>query len=128
MDKKLQIFIDYAKFMASALSYLVDNLTEKIHKTKCKYGHDNKTCGFKYKDCECCLKNKNVKDDLIEYKPLYCNNSYRKAFDENSKKKSLYTYTFSSREINKFKTLLRGKKDFYSHLNIEDIEDITEAE
>ena len=31
MDKKLQKFIDNARFMASSLSYLVDNLTEKIH-------------------------------------------------------------------------------------------------
>ena len=44
------------------------------------------------------------------------------------RRRNLYIHTFSNREINKFKTLLRGKKDFYSHLNIEDIEDITEAE
>ena len=47
--------------------------------------------------------------DLIEYKPLHCNNNYRKAFDENSKKKSVYPCTFSNREINKFKTLLGWK-------------------
>ena len=29
-------FIDSAKFMTSSLSNLVDNLTEGIHKTKCK--------------------------------------------------------------------------------------------
>ena len=29
-------FIDSARFMASALSNLVDNLTEEIHKVKCK--------------------------------------------------------------------------------------------
>ena len=28
--------------MASSLSNLVDNLAERIQKTKCKYGHDNK--------------------------------------------------------------------------------------
>ena len=39
--------------MASTLSNLVDNIAEKIHKTKCKFGHDNKkceACGIKYKD------------------------------------------------------------------------------
>ena len=28
--------------MASSLSYLVKNLFEGIHRTKCKYGHDDK--------------------------------------------------------------------------------------
>ena len=49
-------FIGRAMFMASSLSILVNNLAEKIRKTKCKYGHDNKkceTCRGKYKDCEC---------------------------------------------------------------------------
>ena len=27
--------------MASSLSNLVNNLSERIHKIKCKYGHDN---------------------------------------------------------------------------------------
>ena len=53
--------------MASSLSNLVDNLAEKIHKIKCKYGHNKKheTCGIKYKDCECYLEYTNFKDDLI---------------------------------------------------------------
>ena len=29
-------FIDSARFIASSLSNLIDNLTERIHKTKCK--------------------------------------------------------------------------------------------
>ena len=32
-------FIDSARFMASALSNLVNNLPERIHRIKCKYGH-----------------------------------------------------------------------------------------
>ena len=55
---KLQ-FIDSARFMASLLSNLLDNLAEGIHKTKCTPGHDNKkseTCGSTYKDCEYCLE------------------------------------------------------------------------
>ena len=49
MEKKLQKnisyilqFIDSARFMASSLSNLVNNLSEKIHKIKCKYGQDHK--------------------------------------------------------------------------------------
>ena len=60
-------FTDSPRFMASSLSNLVDNLAEKIHKIKRKYGHNKKheTCGIKYKDCECCLEYTNFKDDLI---------------------------------------------------------------
>ena len=32
--------------MASSLSNLVNNLSEDIHKVKCKYGHDNKNLRF----------------------------------------------------------------------------------
>ena len=42
--------------MASSLSNLVNNLAERIHKTKRKYEHDDKKCetfGIKYKDCAC---------------------------------------------------------------------------
>ena len=50
--------------MASSLSDLVDNLTEGIHKTKCK-------------DCDCFLEYESVidtvKDNLIKYKCLSCN-------------------------------------------------------
>ena len=35
-------FFDNARFMASSLSNLVNNLPEGIHKIKCKYRHDNK--------------------------------------------------------------------------------------
>ena len=38
--------------MVSLLSNLVNNLSERIHRIKCKYGHDDKKCepcGIKYK-------------------------------------------------------------------------------
>ena len=35
-------FIDSKIFMASSLSNLVNNLSEEIHRIKCKYGHDDK--------------------------------------------------------------------------------------
>ena len=55
--------------MASSLSNLVNNLSEGIHKIKCKYGHNHtkwETCRIKYKYCSCFLEYINVKDDLIE--------------------------------------------------------------
>ena len=54
--------------MISSLSNLVNKLVRRIHKIKCKYGHENKkceTCRIKYKDCECWLEYTNVKNDLI---------------------------------------------------------------
>ena len=46
---------DSARFMTSSLSNLVDNLTERIHKTKCK-------------DCDFFLEYESVKNNLIKYK------------------------------------------------------------
>ena len=40
--------------MASSLSNLVINLSEGIHKRKCKFGHNDKECNtfrIKYKNC-----------------------------------------------------------------------------
>ena len=85
MQKKLQKFIDSARFMASSLSNLVNNLSEGIYKIKCKYGHDDKKCetsGIKYKYYDCFLESKNFKDDLIECKCLCCNEKYQQKFDE----------------------------------------------
>ena len=64
-------FIDCARFMAISLSNLVNKIAEAIHKTKCKYGHNDKmcgTCGIKYKDCNCFLKYINFEDNLINTK------------------------------------------------------------
>ena len=35
-------FLNSARFMASPLSNLVNNLSEGIHKIKCKYRHNDK--------------------------------------------------------------------------------------
>ena len=48
-------FIDSARFIATILSNLVDNLTEEIHKIKCK-------------DCYHFLEYESVKDNLIKYR------------------------------------------------------------
>ena len=45
-------FIESARFMANSLSNLVNNLSEGIHRIKCKFGHNNKkygTCRIKQK-------------------------------------------------------------------------------
>ena len=58
--------IGSARFMAISSSDLVNNLSEGIHKIKCKYGHNDKkceTCGIIYKYCECFIENINFKDD-----------------------------------------------------------------
>ena len=39
-------------------------------------------CGIKYKDCERSLEYTKIKDDLILYKCLYCNNNYEKKLME----------------------------------------------
>ena len=93
MRKKLQLltisyilqFIDSARFMTSLLSNLVNNVSEGIHRIKCKYEHDVEnceSCRIKYKYCDCFLEYSIFKDDLIEYKCLCCNKNYQKIFDE----------------------------------------------
>ena len=60
--------------MAGSISNLVSNLSEGIHKIKCKYGHNDKkkceTCEIKYQYYDCFLQYRNFKDNLIEYKCL----------------------------------------------------------
>ena len=55
--------------MASSLSNLVNNLSEGIHRIKCKFRHDDEKfeiCGIKYKYRDCFLESTNFKIDLIE--------------------------------------------------------------
>ena len=52
--------IDSARFMASSLWNLVDNLAEAIHKIKCKI-------------CYCFFEYERVNDNLMKYKCLSCN-------------------------------------------------------
>ena len=74
-------FADSAKFLASSLSNLVINLSERIL------------------NCDCFLEYTNIKDNLIEYKCLCCNKNYQK-FDEILKKIFANTYTFSIHNLN----------------------------
>ena len=54
--------------MATSLSNLVDNLTEGIHKIKCK-------------DCDCFLEHKSVKDNSIKNECLSSNKNYSNKID-----------------------------------------------
>ena len=79
--------------MASSLLNLVDNLAERIHKTKCN-------------DCNCFLEYESVKNNLIKCKCLSCNEDYSKKLDEELKKRFKDTFKFSNNDINKFILLL----------------------
>ena len=90
--------------MATSLSNLVDNLTEGIHKIKCK-------------DCDCFLKYESIKDNLIKYKRLSCNKDYSNENDEELKKRFKNTFRFSNNDINKFILLLRKGVCSYKYMN-----------
>ena len=87
-------FIGSTRFMASSLSNLVNNLTEGIHKVKCK-------------DCGCFLEYENVKENSVKHKCLSCNKDYSNKFDDKLKKRFKNTFKFSNNDINKFILLLR---------------------
>ena len=69
--------------MASSLSNLLINFSERIHKIKCKFGHNDQkceTCGVKYKYCDCFLEYTNFKYNLIDYRCLCWNKNYQKVW------------------------------------------------
>ena len=80
--------------MASSLSNLVNNLSEGIHKIKCK-------------DCDCFLEYESGKDNLIKYKCLSCNKDYSDKLDQKLKKRFKNTFKLSNNDANKFILLLR---------------------
>ena len=124
-------FIDSARFVVSSLSNLVDNLTERIHKIKCK-------------DCDCFVEYESVKHNLIKYKCLSYSKDYSNEFDTKLKERFKNTFKFYNNDMNKFilllrkgfypcgymnewekfnKTTLPEKEDFYYNLNMENITD-----
>ena len=119
---RLQV-INTARFMACSLSNVVNNLSEGIHKTKCKYRHyakKCKTCGIKYKYCDCFLEYTNFKKDLIEYKCFCCNKNYQQKFDEKLKKRFFNIYKFSNHNNNRLfnyyeKVFTLGKNSMKHH-------------
>ena len=119
--------------MSSSLSKLVDNLSEGIHKNKCF-------------DCKSNLDYVRItKNKKLLLRCFNCNIYYKKKFNNDLIKKFKNTYSFCDNDLNKFVLLLRkgvypyeymdswerfseislpSKKDFYSNLNMEDINDI----
>ena len=137
-NKNLEItykikFIDSYRFMSSSLSKLADNLSEGIHNNKCL-------------DCNSCLDYVRItKNENLLLKCFNCDVYYKKKFYIELIKKLKNTYSFCNNDLNKFILLLRKavypyeymdswekfsmtwlprKKEFYSNLNMEDINDI----
>ena len=135
-------FIDSYRFMSSSLSKLVDNLSERIHNNKCL------DCN------SCLDYVRITKNEKLLLKCFNCDSYYKKKVNKELIKKFKNTYSFcnsdtaepsSLERINKFILLLRkgvypyeymdgwekfnetslpSKEDFYSNLNMEDIDDI----
>ena len=76
-------FIEGARFMATSLSNLVDNLAEVIHKIKCK-------------DCDCFLEYESVKGNSIKYKCLSFNKDYSNKIDQELKMRFKNTFKLSN--------------------------------
>ena len=96
--------------MTSSLSNLVNNLFERIHRNRRKFLPDDEkfeTFGIKCKCCDCFLKYKHFKDDLIEYKCLICNKNCQRKFDEKLKKRFFHAFKFSNHDYNNFILLLQ---------------------
>ena len=125
-------FIDSYRFMSSSLSKLVDNLSEGIHSNKCV-------------DCNSCLDYIKIKNKKLLLKCFNCNAYYIKKINKDLIKKFKNTYSFRNNDIDKFVLLLRkglypyeyvdnwerfseislsSNEDFYSNLNMEDVNDI----
>ena len=105
--------IDSARFMVSLLSNFVSYLSERFHRIKSKYVHDDKsckTCTIKYTYCDCCLECK-----------CLCSNSDKNKFIL-LLRKGVHPYEYME-DWGKFNEKSSEKEHFYSHLIMEDITD-----
>ena len=103
-------FIGSATFVASSLSNIVDKLTKRIHKIKCK-------------DCDCVLEYKHVNKNLVKYKCFSCNKNY----SNNHINKLILLLRKDVEYMDEWEkfneTRLLEKENFHSNLNMQDITD-----
>ena len=120
-------FIDSFRFMSTSLSKLVHNLSEGLHNNRCV-------------DCKSCLEYMKKRDEKLIFRCFSCKKNYEKDLI----RKFANTYSFCSKDLNKFILLLRkgvypyeymdnwerfdetlpDKESFYSSLNTKNIDDI----
>ena len=140
-------FIHSYRFMSSSLSKLVDNLSEGIHNNKCV----NCKSYLDYvrittaRPSALARSSSELKNEKLLLKCFSCDSYYEKKFNKELIKRFKNMYSFCNNNLSKFILLLRKgvypyeymdswgkfnetslpiKEDFYSHLNMEDIEDI----
>ena len=134
-------FLDSCRFMSSSLSKLVDNLSEGIHNNKCSACESN----LDYIKITAKPRSLERKNEKLLLKCFNCDSYYKEELNEDLIKKFKNTYSFCHNDLNKFVLLLRkgvypyeymdswekfnetslpSKEDFYSNLNMEDIDDI----
>ena len=125
-------FINSFRFMSTSPSKLVDNLSEGLHNNRCV-------------DCKSCLEYMKNKDEKLIFRCFRCKKNYEKDPNKELIKRFANTYSFCSKDFNKFILLLRkgvypdeymdywkrsdetslpNKESFYSSLNMENINDI----
>ena len=90
---------------ASSLSNLLDNLVARI-------------CRIKWKDWDCFLEYKSLKDNLIKCKyPSKCNKDYSGKINIELKSWFKITFKFSNNNINQFILLFRKGVYLYKYMN-----------
>ena len=106
--------------MASLLLNLVKNLSERVHRIKCKFVRKDKKCEireFIFKYCNCFLEYMNFKYDLIESRCLSCNKNYQHDFGVKLNEQNINIYKFSNHDKNKFNLLLQKSDYPYEYMD-----------
>ena len=106
--------------MASSLSNIANNLSEGIHRIKCKFGHNDKreTCGIKYSIATVFSNIQTLK--MISYNTNVCiiAKIISTNFDEKLRERFFNSYKFSKHDNNKF--ILSLRKGVYPYEYIDD--------